>query len=83
MLININHLKKLNFYLFSINYRALKKPVRVVCVSGGCVWLDIDFKISIKLWLICNEKFKFFNFINNYGIFDLLYIRNKFQFTNE
>ena len=40
MLININQKKNFNFYLFSISYRALKKPVRVVCVSGGCVWFD-------------------------------------------
>ena len=40
MLININQKKNINFNLFSISYRALKKPVRVVCVSGGCVWFD-------------------------------------------
>ena len=42
MLININQKKIFNFILFSISYRALKKPVRVVCVSGGCVWFDIS-----------------------------------------
>ena len=45
MLININQKKKFNFYLFSISYRALKKPVRVVCVSGGCVWFDNESNI--------------------------------------
>ena len=44
MLININQKKNFNFYLFSISYRALKKPVRVVCVPGGCVWFDMYVK---------------------------------------
>jgi hypothetical protein len=49
MLININQKKNFNFYLFSISYRALKKPVRVVCVSGGCVWFDMCADATYKL----------------------------------
>ena len=50
MLININQKKNFNFYLFSISYRALKKPVRVVCVSGGCVWFDIAFPLAFSIF---------------------------------
>ena len=53
MLININQKKNFNFYLFSISYRALKKPVRVVCVSGGCVWFDTS---AFKLGIVFSKK---------------------------
>ena len=57
MLININQKKNFNFNLFSISYRALKKPVRVVCVSGGCVWFDIIQKILISIFLYLKSFF--------------------------
>ncbi len=54
MLININQKKNLNLNLFSISYRALKKPVRVVSVSGGCVWFDIMFHFCVNM--VYNNK---------------------------